>query len=56
MGHFLQRIKGMEVQTQEVMCSINVSSLYTNIPHTEGIYAVKMPRTKPAGILRDTTN
>ena len=38
--HFLNILKHLEVQNTDLLVTIDVKSLYTNIPHTEGIAAI----------------
>ena len=35
--HFLNILKHLEIQNTDLLVTIDVKSLYTNIPHTEGI-------------------
>ena len=38
--HFLNTLKHLEIQNTDLLVTIDVRSLYTNIPHTEGIAAI----------------
>ena len=38
--HFLNILKHLEIQGTDLLVTIDVKSLYTNIPHTEGIAAI----------------
>ena len=38
--HFLNTLKHLEIQNTDLLVTIDVKSLYTNIPHTEGIAAI----------------
>ena len=38
--HFLNIIKDLEINETEILCTRDISSLYTNIPHLEGIEAI----------------
>ena len=44
--HFINIVKNIQLDPQDILVTIDVSSLYTNIPHTEGIAAInKMMET-----------
>ena len=38
--HFINITKNIQLDPQEILVTIDVSSLYTNIPHTEGTAAI----------------
>ena len=38
--HFLNILKHLKIQSTDLLVTIDVKSLYTNIPHTEGIAAI----------------
>ena len=38
--HFLNILKHLKIQSTDLLVAIDVKSLYTNIPHTEGIAAI----------------
>ena len=40
-GHFLNIIKTIEIQEEDLLVTVDVSSLYTNIRHQDGIKALK---------------
>ena len=40
-GHFLNIIKTLEIQEEDLLVTVDVSSLYTNIRHQDGIKALK---------------
>jgi hypothetical protein len=39
--HFLNKLQEVDIPANAIMCTADVSSLYTNIPHTDGLYACK---------------
>ena len=41
--HFLQQIEEIEIEASDdiILCTLDVTSLYTNIPHAEGIKVIK---------------
>ena len=39
-AHFLNILKYLKIQSTDLLVAIGVKSLYTNIPHTEGIAAI----------------
>ena len=41
MGHFLNIIKTIEIEEEDLLVTVDVSSLYTNIRHQDGITALK---------------
>ena len=41
MGDFLSKVQGLELNSNDWMFSMNVMSLYTNIPHNDGIECIK---------------
>ena len=40
-GDFLSKVQGIELTSDDWMFSMDVSSLYTNIPHNDGIDCIK---------------
>ena len=38
--HFLNLLKHQKIQSRDLLVTIDIKSLYTNIPHTEGITAI----------------
>ena len=38
--HFINITKNIQLEPQDILVTIDVSALYTNIPHTEGIAAI----------------
>ena len=38
--HFLNILKHLEIQNKDLLVTVDVKSLYTNIPHTEGIATI----------------
>ena len=40
-GHFLWLLDNLELPQNVILCTLDVTSLYTNIPNTEGIEAVR---------------
>ena len=40
-GDFLSKVQGLELDSNDWMFSIDVMSLYTNIPHNDGIECIK---------------
>ena len=57
MGHFLNIIKTIEIEEEDLLVTVDVSSLYANIRHQDGITALKhwliengTPRDKAAFI------
>ena len=38
--HFLNIIKDIEINETDILCTIDISFLFTNIPHQEGIEAI----------------
>ena len=41
MGHFLNIIKTIEIEEEDLLVTVDVSSLYAKIRHQDGITAVK---------------
>ena len=41
MTHFLQLIKDLKIQPNTILVTVDVNSLYTNIPHGDGIEAIR---------------
>jgi hypothetical protein len=39
--HFLNKLSMVDIPPDAILCTVDVSSLYTNIPHTDGLYACK---------------
>ena len=53
-GHFLWLLENLDIPNDSILCTLDVTSLYTNIPNSEGIQAVRQqlaklrsPRLKP---------
>ena len=53
--HFINITKNIQIEPQDILVTIDVSSLYTNIPHTEGIAAInKVMEETGTDITQDT--
>ena len=40
-SHFLQEIQKIEIHPGDIIATVDVMALYTNIPHEDGIHKVK---------------
>ena len=55
-GHFLNVLQSINLTADTILCTLDVSSLYTNIPNKEGILAVKQALFKSRSHMLNPTN
>ena len=55
-GHFLNILNDIEPKGDIILCTLDVTSLYTNIPNDEGIIAVKQSLNRSRHHLENPTN
>ena len=55
-SHFLQQIKDLKLPRHAILATLDVTSLYTNIPNDDGIKAVHSALAKHRNPLENSTN
>ena len=55
-GHFLWILNQLSLPKNTILCTLDVTSLYTNIPNKEGIYAVRQSLSRTRHHMDNPTN
>ena len=55
-GHFLNILSDLKLTSDTILCTLDVTSLYTNIPNDEGITAVRRSLSMTRDFMHNPTN